>query len=135
LREARTRRQPSVGVGGAVQYAQLAGEQYLLPTTLPRDKYYDTELTVSYDLDLFGGIRRGIEAAKANDEAVEAARDLVRVNVAAETARGYADAGGAGLQLVAAKRSLLLQQQSLELTEQLRGGGRAMDLDVTRSRQ
>ena len=42
LREARTLRQPSAGVTGGVQYAQLAGEPYLLPVTLPRDKYYDT---------------------------------------------------------------------------------------------
>jgi NodT family efflux transporter outer membrane factor (OMF) lipoprotein len=135
LREARTRRQPSAGVGAAAQYAQLAGEQYLLPTTLPRDKYYDTGLTVSYDLDLFGGIRRGIEAARADDEAVEAARDLVRVNVAAETIRAYADACGAGLQLEAAVRSLTVQQQSLDLTERLFRGGRTIDLDVTRARQ
>jgi NodT family efflux transporter outer membrane factor (OMF) lipoprotein len=135
LREARTLRQPSVGVTGGVQYAQLAGEQYLLPVTLPRDKYYDTGLTVSYDLDLFGGIRRGIEAARADDEAVEAARDLVRVNVAAETIRAYADACGAGLQLEAAVRSLTFQQQSLDLTERLFRGGRAIDLDVTRVRQ
>jgi outer membrane protein, multidrug efflux system len=135
LREARTRRQPRVGVGGGVQYAQLAGEQYLLPTRLPRDKYYDTELTVSYDLDLFGGIRRGIEAARADDEAVEAARDLARVNVAAETIRAYADACGAGLQLEAAVRSLAVQQQSLDLTERLFQGGRTIDLDVTRARQ
>jgi NodT family efflux transporter outer membrane factor (OMF) lipoprotein len=135
LREARTRRQPSVGVSGGVQYAQLAGEEYLLPVTLPRDKYYDTGLTVSYDLDLFGGIRRGIEAARADDEAVEAARDLVRVNVAAETIRAYADACGAGLQLEAAVRSLTVQQQSLDLTERLFQGGRTIDLDVTRARQ
>lgn len=135
LREARTRRQPSVGVSGGVQYAQLAGEQYLLPVTLPRDKYYDTELTVSYDLDLFGGIRRGIEAARADDEAVEAARDLVRVNIAAETIRAYADACGAGLQLEAAVRALTFQQQSLDLTERLFQGGRTSDLDVTRARQ
>jgi len=75
---------PSAGVSGGVQYAQLAGEQYLLPVTLPRDKYYDTGLTVSYDLDLFGGIRRGIEAARADDEAVEAARDLVRARDAVQ---------------------------------------------------
>ena len=135
LREARTLRQPSVGVNGGVQYAQLAGEEYLLPITLPRDKYYDTGLTVGYDLDLFGGIRRGIEAARADDEAVEAARDLVRVNVAAETIRAYADACGAGLQLEAAVRSLTVQQQSLSLTERLFQGGRTIDLDVTRARQ
>jgi NodT family efflux transporter outer membrane factor (OMF) lipoprotein len=135
LREAEVLRQPGVAVQGDLEHSQLAGEQYLQRITLPRNTYYDTELTVSYDLDLFGGIRRGIEAARADDEAVEAARDLVRVNVAAETARAYADACGAGLQFAAASRSLLLQQQSLTLTVQLRRSGRAMDVDVTRSRQ
>src|SRR4029077_6182426 len=86
-------------------------------------------------LDLFGGIRRGIEAARADDEAVEAARDLVRVNVAAETIRAYVDACGAGMQLEAAVRVLSVQQQSLALTERLFQGGRAIDLDVTRTRQ
>jgi len=135
LREARTLRQPSVAVGASVEYAQLAGEQYLLPITPPRATYYDSELTVGYDLDLFGGIRRGIEAARAEDQAVEAARDLVRVNVAAETARAYAGACGLGLQLVAARKSLALQRRSLELTKELMRRGRAIDLDVTRSQQ
>jgi multidrug efflux system outer membrane protein len=135
LREAKTLREPSIAVGASVEYAQLAGEKYLMPITPPRSAYYEGQLTVGYDLDLFGGIRRGIEAARANDEAVEAARDLIRVNVAAETARAYADACGAGLQLEAAKRSLALQQNSLDLTGQLFQGGRAIDLDVTRSRE
>jgi len=135
LKEAQALRQPNAAIGGGVQYGQLAGEQYLLPITPPRNTYYDTGLTVSYDLDLFGGIRRGIEAARADDEAIEAARDLVRVNVAAETIRAYADACGAGMQLAAAVRSLTFQQQSLDLTERLFRGGRAIDLDVTRARQ
>jgi outer membrane protein, multidrug efflux system len=135
VREATTLRQPSIAVGAGVEYAQLAGEQYLLDVTLPRNTYYDAGVTIGYDLDLFGGIRRGIEAARADDEAVEAARDLVRVNVAAETARAYADVCGAGLQLVAARRSLTLQESSLRLTKALRERGRAIDLDVTRSRQ
>ena len=135
LREAITLRQPGITVGAGVEYAQLAGSQYLLPITLPRNTYYDADVTIGYDLDLFGGIRRGIEAARADNEAVEAARDLVRVNVAAETARAYADVCGAGLQLAAARRSLALQKQSLELTQELRTRGRAVDLDVTRSEQ
>jgi outer membrane protein, multidrug efflux system len=135
LKETRALRQPSVAVNAGVQHAQLAGEQYLQPITPPRSNYYDTELTVGYDLDLFGGIRRGIEAARADDEAVEAARDLVRVNVAAETIRAYVDACGAGMQLEAAVRVLSVQQQSLALTERLFQGGRAIDLDVTQARQ
>jgi outer membrane protein, multidrug efflux system len=135
LKETKALRQPSVAVNAGVQYAQLAGEQYLQPITPPRSTYYDTELTVGYDLDLFGGIRRGIEAARADDEAVEAARDLVRVNVAAETIRAYVEACGAGMQLEAAVRVLAVQQHSLALTERLLQGGRAIDLDVTRARQ
>ena len=135
VREATTLRQPSIAVGAGVEYAQLAGEQYLLDITPPRNTFYDAGVTIGYDLDLFGGIRRGIEAARADDEAVEAARDLVRVNVAAETARAYADVCGAGLQLVAARKSLTLQERSLDLTKELRERGRAIDLDVTRSQQ
>jgi outer membrane protein, multidrug efflux system len=135
LKEVQALRQPQAAVNGGVLYGQLAGEGFLQPVTPPRDTYYGTGLLVSYDLDLFGGIRRGIEAARAEDEAVEAARDLVRVNVAAETIRAYADACAAGLQLEAAVRSLTFQQQSLELTERLFQGGRAIDLDVTRARQ
>jgi outer membrane protein, multidrug efflux system len=135
VQEARALRQPSLAVSAGGQYAQLAGEQYLQRITPPRNTYYDTELTVAYDLDLFGGIRRGIEAAKADDEAIEAARDLVRVNVAAETLRAYADACGAGQQLTAAQKALRIQTESLELTERLYQGGRATTLDVTRTRQ
>ncbi len=135
LKEAEALRQPSAALSAGVEYAQLSGEQYLLPITPPVNTLYDSELTVGYDLDLFGGIRRGIEAARADDEAVEAARDLVRVNVAAETIRAYAEACGAGMQLEAAQRVLTVQQESLALTERLFEGGRAVDLDVTRARQ
>jgi outer membrane protein TolC len=92
-------------------------------------------LTVGYDLDLFGGIKRGIEAASAEDQAVAAAHDLVLVNVVAGTARAYELACGFGLELVSAQRSLDLQRQSLALTERLMSAGRANDLDVTRQRQ
>jgi len=135
LREAKSLRQPSVAMQAGLEYAQLAGEQYLMPITPPRSTYYNGGISVGYDLDLFGGIRRGIEAARADNEAIEAARDLVRVNVAAETARAYADACGAGSQLKTAERSLALQRNSLDLTRRLLAGGRAMDLDVKRSQE
>jgi outer membrane protein, multidrug efflux system len=135
LREAKTARQPGLAIQGGMQHGQLSGEQFLQRVTPPVNTYYDVEATLAYDLDLFGAIRRGIEAASAEDEAVEAARDLVRVNVAAETARAYANACGAGLQLAAARKSLDLQHQSLAITQRLLAGGRAIDLDVMRSRQ
>ncbi|HEY2010627.1 MAG TPA: efflux transporter outer membrane subunit [Rhizomicrobium sp.] len=135
LEEAKTLREPSVVLNGGLEYGQVAGEQYLLRATPPLSWDYDTGLTVGYDLDLFGGIKRGIEAASAEDQAVAAARDLVLVNVVAGTARAYELACGFGLELVSAQRSLNLQRQSLALTERLMSAGRANDLDVTRQRQ
>ncbi|MBM7125028.1 efflux transporter outer membrane subunit [Dyella flava] len=135
LKSVRTEKQPSVSFNGQLEYTQESGEQYLQPVRPPVATDYQAGLTVGYDLDLFGGIRRGIEASTADSQAVLAARDLVRVNVVAETTRAYVDACGYGLELQAAKNTLALQQQSLALTSQLMQGGRAMDVDVTRSRQ
>ncbi|MEJ1964896.1 MAG: TolC family protein [Gammaproteobacteria bacterium] len=135
LSEVRTLRQPGIPIEAGIEYGQTAGEQYLLRVKPPRNTGYEAKVVVGYDLDLFGAIRRGIEAATADYESVAAARDLVRVNVVAETARAYANVCGSGIELSTARRSILLQQQSLELTQRLQKAGRATDLDVTRSRQ
>jgi NodT family efflux transporter outer membrane factor (OMF) lipoprotein len=135
LEEAKTLREPGVVLNGGIEYGQQAGEQYLQPVTPPLAWDYETGLTVAYDLDLFGGIKRGIEAASDEDEAAKAAHDLVLVNVVAGTANAYGLACGTGLELNAAEKSLDLQRQSLGLTKRLTADGRATDLDVTRQRQ
>jgi NodT family efflux transporter outer membrane factor (OMF) lipoprotein len=133
VKEAEAARQPDVAFGASAARAQLSAEQYLETAQLPQFNLYEVDITASYQLDLFGGIRRGVEAAKADDEAVEAARDLVRVTVAGEVAKAYVDVCSAGDQLAAARASLALQQQSLALTQRLAKGGRATRLDLTRS--
>jgi NodT family efflux transporter outer membrane factor (OMF) lipoprotein len=125
--------QPNVGLNVDVAREQLSAEQYLYGGVLPMETLYNTGLSASYDLDLFGRIRLGVEAAKADDEAVEAARDLVRVNVAADVTRAYVEVCAAGDQLAAARASLALQQQSLGLTQRLIKAGRGTPLDQTRS--
>lgn len=135
LREARALRQPTIPLEAGLQHGQVAGEQYLLRIKPPRSTDYETRFTIGYDRDLFGAIRRGIEAAAADHEAVAAAHDLVRINVAAGTALAYAGICAAGLELDTLNRSLQLQRESLALVERLRAIGRATDLDVTRARQ
>jgi NodT family efflux transporter outer membrane factor (OMF) lipoprotein len=125
--------QPQVSVGAEFQYAQLSAQSYLVEAPIPPVELYDAGVSASYQLDLFGRIRRGVEAAKADDEAVEAARDLVRVAVAADVARAYVEVCAAGDQLNAARASLALQQRSLQLTQALVRQGRGTRLDATRS--
>ncbi len=133
LRGARAARQPTAEVNFDPSFQQLSPESYLHSGTLSPTGLYDTGVSVSYELDLFGRLKRGVEAAKADDEAVKAAYDLTKVTVAAETARAYADVCNAGEELGVTRRSLQLQVQSTETTRRLVEAGRTSNLDLTRS--
>jgi multidrug efflux system outer membrane protein len=129
----KTQQQPDLAFGGGYDRTQFSAQQYLSTANLPPLNIYDLSLSASYDPDLFGRIRRGIEAAEADDDAVEAARDWVRVSVAADVTRAYLEVCSAGDELAVARRSVDLQRQSLALTHRLETAGRKTRLDVTRS--
>ena len=122
LRETRAGRLPSTDLNADIRYAQDPGGDPALR--------YDAGLDVSYQLDLFGGIRRAIEASRADVGAVQAAFDNTRISVAAETVRAYADACSAGQQLAVARDSLSVQEQTFDLTRRLFEGGRGTALDT-----
>ena len=113
-------------------YAQRSAEAELSHVKPPTREIYNAGITVSYDLDLFGGLRRGIEAASADTEAAVAARDLVRVNVAAETTRAYMDICNAGYQQDMLNRSIALQLRGIALTRILIRYGRAVTYELDR---
>jgi multidrug efflux system outer membrane protein len=124
---------PSTKIDAAFEWSQLSGEQYLLNYPLPSMGLYGTGITIGYQIDLFGQIRRAIEASKADEEAARAAYDATRMTVAAETVRAYVDACAAGHELAVAGHSLDLQRQSADLTGRLVRAGRGSALDLTRS--
>lgn len=94
---------------------------------------YALGLHLSYPLDLAGGIRRGIEAANADAEAVAAARDQVRVVVAAAVTRAYLQVCTRNHTLAATRQVLAIQHDTLEATRRLAAGGRGTDFDVSRA--
>ncbi|WP_213308990.1 TolC family protein [Paraburkholderia sacchari] len=125
LAGARTAREPSIVADASTHYTQQSAQAVLAHVQPPRHEVYNMGITISYDLDLFGGIRRGIEAAEADREAVIAARDLVRVNVAAQTAHAYSDLCNAGNQADILQQQIEVQQRHLALTRQMVAHGRA----------
>lgn len=126
-------RLPQTQAHGGFEYGQISGEEYLAPRSPPAGGLYDTGIGVSYQIDLFGQIARGIEAAKADKDTAQAAYDVVRMTVAAETVRAFVDACAAGHELTVARHSLDLQQSSFDLTRRLVQAGRGSALDTTRS--
>jgi len=95
--------------------------------------FYTAGFDASYEIDLFGGITRAIEAARGDTEAAAAQLDAARVSVAAETARAYAQACSNAAQRAVALETVTLQQQTLNLTKTLFEAGRGTQRDVQRA--
>src|SRR5271168_2615661 len=88
----------------------------------------------AWEIDVFGHVRRSVEAARADLGAERANYQDAQVTVAAEVARNYFELRGAQKRLVVARENLSTQHQTLELTELLDETGRGSELDVQRSR-
>lgn len=130
LSEARAGRLPSTTVSGSA-----ARNRQPNPVTgqMVEGDTLSAGLDVSYELDFFGRVSRSIEAARADRDAAQAALDVVRVSVAAETTRAYADACAAGAQLAVAQRTLALSEETAGLTRRQLDAGRGTGLDVSRA--
>jgi NodT family efflux transporter outer membrane factor (OMF) lipoprotein len=130
LRETRAARLPSTTVNAQGGYGQTSGSTLGLPGAGPRGDNYDVGFDVGYQVDLFGKIARAIEAGRADVEASQAAYDLARVTVVAETIRAYVDACSAGQQLSVSAKTLKLQEDTFDLTRRLEVGGRGTALQT-----
>jgi NodT family efflux transporter outer membrane factor (OMF) lipoprotein len=96
---------------------------------------YDDVLDVSYELDLFGRVRRSLQAARADAQAAIAARDSVKITVAAETTRAYAEVCSLGEEIAVARRSVeVVSREADILTRRLQAGG-GSEFDVVRAQE
>jgi NodT family efflux transporter outer membrane factor (OMF) lipoprotein len=96
---------------------------------------YDSErigLDFSWELDLWGRVRRGIEAADAQMAASQALLTQARWSVQAEVARHYFELRGIQRQIALTNDDVAAAEESLDLVRALADGGLTTDLDVTR---
>lgn len=94
--------------------------------------FYTAGFDASWEIDLFGGTRRAIEAASAQADAVNADLADAQVSLTAEVAQAYIGLRDQQQRLAIAQRTADLQQQMLALTEERRAGGTAAEVDVER---
>ncbi|WP_324695224.1 efflux transporter outer membrane subunit [Novosphingobium sp. RL4] len=130
VREAEASRTVRSSVSGQALGSRVAGPTGDLPAPLS----YSLGFDLSYPLDLAGSIRRGIEASNAQAEATLAARDQVRVVVAAIVTRSYARVCAANDTLAAVRHVVEIQRSTLNVAIRLDRGGLGTQADVERSR-
>jgi len=130
VKEAEAGRTISATVSGQALGARPHGPDGALPGTFS----YALGFDAAYSPDLAGSLRRGIEAASVQAEAAVAARDQVRVVVAAGVTRSYARICAANMSLAAARRVAEIQHATLDVAERLARGGRGTRFDMDRAR-
>jgi NodT family efflux transporter outer membrane factor (OMF) lipoprotein len=127
---------PSGNINGQAARAYQSVETPLgqvLDSTPGYDRYgnlYELNLGASWEIDAFGGLRRGREAAMAQYQASEAGVVATRLAVAAQVADIYIAARGLQARLDIAKRQVTTQQDLLEKVRLLYSKGLAANYQV-----
>ena len=91
---------------------------------------YDLTAQLSWEIDLWGGIRRSNEAARASLLAAEYQRDAVQTSLVASVAAAYIELKNLDERLAISKRTAESRRASLELVTARRDGGVSSDLEV-----
>ncbi|MGO8925777.1 MAG: efflux transporter outer membrane subunit [Limisphaerales bacterium] len=138
VREARAERSVTAGglwpfASGQASYSRNRWGQNSFPPVLGTPLDYDlytAGFDAAWELDLFGGTRRAVEAANARIGAAEYARRDVLVSLLAEAARNYLEARGYQQRLAITRQNIQVQKEILSLTRSLYQSGLSSDLDV-----
>lgn len=103
------------------------------PTFDRNQSLYDIGVGASWEIDLFGGLRHGAEAANAEAEAAEADQLGLRISVAAEAADAYFRVRGAQKRIALAQDQVMTNKRLLELVRLRLDGGMATSRELAQA--
>ena len=84
---------------------------------------YRATLNVSYEIDVFGRLRAGADAARAELQASEASREAVRIALAAQVAKSYYAMQALDQEVALTRETVRLREEALELQNKRYRGG------------
>lgn len=130
---------PSGNISGQASRAYQSVETPLgqvLSSTPDYNRYgnaYETNLNAGWEIDVFGGLRRGRQSALADYQASEAGVAATRLAVAAQTADIYITLRGLQARLAIAEAQVRTRQELLEKVQLLHSKGVAPEYQVRQS--
>lgn len=129
LGSARLAQLPQVSASAAQSRAKTS--TYLVPSTVPRERDTDSvSLGASWEIDLWGRLRRASEAAKADLLSAGYARDGVMVGLVGDVANAYFSLLSLDEQLDITRRTVATREKFVELTHARHDRGVVSGLDV-----
>lgn len=143
IREARAARGMAVAAalpqlsasGGYSRSKQLVGrtDGVVLAEGSSAQSVFQAGFDASWEIDIFGGVRRDVEAAAAQVQAAEEARKDLLVVLVADVARNYVEMRGAERQIEIVDQTVEAEKDSLALAQSRFASGMGAELDVTRA--
>jgi NodT family efflux transporter outer membrane factor (OMF) lipoprotein len=143
IREARAAR--GIAIAGALPQVRASGgysrskqlvartNGVLLSEGSSAQNVFEAGFDASWEIDIFGGVRRDEEAALAQVQAAEEAREDLLVTLVADVARNYLELRGTERQIEILDHTVEAQQESLALAQARLDSGMGSELDVTRA--
>ncbi len=95
--------------------------------------FFETGFDMNWELDVFGGNRRALEASRADVAAATESTHGALITVIGDVGLSYLDLRGLQKQLAVARDNLRLQEQTLSLTRDQFQAGLASELDTARA--
>lgn len=133
LRGARYDRVPTVTASAEGRETQPSRDQSISGDTRAL-RSHSAQVNALWEINLFGRVRRGVEAQQAELWATAGDLDALQVAVVGELARTYVDLRGAQERLRVARANAGVQRETLQLVQTLDFAGRGTAFDTSRSR-
>jgi len=135
LRQARAERGVAAGglwpaVTGSASYQRVHPSGSTVSFIKSDHNLFAAGLDAVWELDLFGGTRRNVEAAGANIRATQESLRDAQISLAAEVALNYIQLRGYQQQIAIAQDNLKIQRRTAEITRRRQGVGFVSGLDV-----
>ncbi|WLI88136.1 efflux transporter outer membrane subunit [Massilia sp. R2A-15] len=128
---------PTVSVGAQVSNSRSSAETsqgLALGHRSIKGNNYAIGASLSYELDLWGRVRRVVEAADAQALAAQDDRDGVILLLSAQVATNYWQLRGLDAEMAILKSALDTRRESEQLVEARFNGGLSNELDLSRAR-
>jgi multidrug efflux system outer membrane protein len=131
---------PNFGAGGAVEINRLSrdGATPLPPQFLPsQDRNFGTAALqlLSFEVDIWGKLRRATEAARANLLSADENRKAVVTTLVSDVATAYLTLRELDYELEISTRTLRTREESLELTQSRETHGVSTELDLRQAEE
>ena len=120
--------------GSALRTRQSMAQIPGLTTPLPERDLYDVGFDATWELDVFGRVRRNVSSQSALESSAEHSVDDAQIALSSAVGLAYFELRGAQRQLAVAQRNAEVQRKTVALTEDRLAAGRGTAFDVERAR-